>query len=353
MRDGRRQGRDPPASASCGAELRGRVVQIIVGLTCAGVFLGIALYRVPIDAVVAALAHTSPAWLSAALFVYAVNLASRAWRWQMILRPTLAISFPIVARVLVVGYGLNAIMPLRLGELFRAEFLKKTCGAPRVQALTSIVIERLLDGLTVVACLGAGLLLAARTGQPAAALLADVLAMGGALFGAALLVALCLGGRRITQLCAGFPHVSGLATAVSTGLAILRTGRTVPLALMTLIVYVLEGLSIWCVVKAVGLPLGLPDMLVLIGAASLSTLLPSGPGFLGTLQFAYALAIGFAGANGALGVAAATLAQCCLMLPVAVVAMGVLAHGSGGILRQIFARRAPGEAAEVYSTGSG
>jgi hypothetical protein len=45
-----------------------------------------------------------------------------------------------VARALLVGYGLNAIMPARLGELFRAEFFKKTYGLSRVWGLTSIVI---------------------------------------------------------------------------------------------------------------------------------------------------------------------------------------------------------------------
>jgi len=67
-------------------------------------------------------------------------LALRAWRWQVILRPVAAIPYPSVARALLVGYGLNAIMPARLGELFRAEFFKKTYGLSRVWGLTSIVI---------------------------------------------------------------------------------------------------------------------------------------------------------------------------------------------------------------------
>ena len=65
-------------------------------------------------------------------------------------------------------------------------------------------------------------------------------------------------------------------------------------------------------------------MLVLVGLVSLSTLVPSGPAFLGTLQFAYMLAIGFAGGPHAVGIAAATLAQLCLLLPVALIATGIL-----------------------------
>jgi glycosyltransferase 2 family protein len=99
-------------------------------------FLAIAFYRVQLGAVSAALAGANPVWVAAAMLIYAANLTIRAWRWQVILRPVAAIPYPIVARALLVGYGLNAIMPARLGELFRAEFFKKTFGLSRVWGLT-------------------------------------------------------------------------------------------------------------------------------------------------------------------------------------------------------------------------
>ena len=94
----------------------------------------------------------------------------------------------------------------------------------------------------------------------------------------------------------------------------------------------------WFLVKAVGLTLRFSDTLVLLGAASLSTLVPSGPAFLGTLQFAYALAVEFAGGARALGIAAATLAQLCLLLPLALIAAGILVHRSGNALYTILAQ---------------
>jgi uncharacterized membrane protein YbhN (UPF0104 family) len=109
--------------------------------------------------------------------------------------------------------------------------------------------------------------------------------------------------------------------------------------IITIFIYVPDGLSLWCLVKAVGLTLGLSDSLVLLGAASLSTLVPSGPAFLGTLQFAYALAVEFAGGTRALGIAAATLAQLCLLLPLALIATAILIHGSGTALLRVAASR--------------
>jgi uncharacterized protein (TIRG00374 family) len=315
-----------------------RAIQITIGLGCALFFLALALYRVPLADVGSALAGADPIWIGAAIVVYAVNLSLRVWRWQIILRSVAAIPYSIIARALVVGYGLNTIMPARLGELFRAEYVKMDRGLSRLWTLTSIVVERLFDGLTVVACLGVGLLLAAATRQ-SAGMLIDVLLTGGILFGMILVAALCLAGPTVSRLLARSFRLSAPLTMVRQGFHILRTRRTVAVAALTLMIYLPDALSLWLVVKAVGLGLGFADTLVLVGAASLSTLLPSGPAFLGTLQFAYVLAIEFAGGPRAVGIAAATLAQLCLLLPVAVAAAGILLHGSGGALYAALAGR--------------
>src|ERR1700724_185045 len=229
-----------------------RLIQLVIGLACTLFFLAIALYRVQLGAVTAALAGADPFWVAAAMLVYALNLAVRAWRWQVILRPVAAIPFPIVARALLVGYGLNAVMPVRLGDLFRAEFFKKSFGLSRVWALTSIVIERLFDGLTVVTCLGIGLFLTATTSQ-STDIVIDVLATGGILFGIILLAAFCLSGSVMSRVLSRFPGLSAQLGMVQRGFEILRTWRTAEVAILTLIIYLPDALSLWCVVKAVGL----------------------------------------------------------------------------------------------------
>src|SRR5690242_12571606 len=199
-----------------------RLIQLVIGLACTLFFLAIALYRVQLGAVSAALANANPFWIGAAMLIYAVNLALRAWRWQAILRPVAAIPYPMVARALLVGYGLNAIMPARLGELFRAEFFKKTSGLSRVWGLTSIIIERLFDGITVICCLGVGLLFTAAA-RPNAGLLINVLETGSVVFGAVLLAALCLSGSIMSRLVGRFPGLSARMAMVRQGFESLRT----------------------------------------------------------------------------------------------------------------------------------
>ena len=185
---------------------------------------------------------------------------------------------------------------------------------------------------------GLGLLVAAAA-RPNAGLLLNLLVSGGVLFEAILLAIVYLSGSMMSRIVRRFLGLSARAAIVQQGFEILRAWRTLKVIAITLVIYLPDAFSLWRLVKAVGLTLGFSDILVLVGAASLSTLLPSGPAFLGTLQFAYALAIEFAGGARAIGIAAATLAQLCLLLPIALIAAGILAHGSGAALYAILARR--------------
>jgi len=320
-----------------------RVIQLVIGFGFTLIFLALALYRVQLGAIGAALAGANPLWIGLAMLLYATNLALRTWRWQLILRPVATIPYPIVARALLVGYGLNTRMPARLGELFRAEYFKKTYGLSRVWALTSIVIERLFDGMAVIACLGVGLFLASATGQNAGMLM-NVMITGGVFFSIIFLAAFCLSGPMTSRILGRVPGLSAQLAMVQQGFKILHTWRLMEVVLITFIIYVPDTLTLWCLVKAVGLTLGVADALVLVGAASLSTLVPSGPAFLGTLQFAYALAIEFAGGPPAVGVAAATLAQLCVLLPIAIIAAGILAHGSGSLIYSLLTKRISNDA---------
>jgi uncharacterized protein (TIRG00374 family) len=326
--------------------LRSRPLHIVIGLLFALLFLALSLHRASFESIGSALAHAGPVWLTAAIIMYGMNLLLRAFRWQMILRPAAEVPFPAVARVLVAGYGMNTIMPARLGELFRADFLKHSIGLSRTAGFATIIIERLFDGFAVVGCLGIGLLLASWTRHPST-LLIELLIAGSLLFGMVLAAVLWFARLPVATAAARYPKMAEKFVAMQQGFAILRTNQTLMIAILTVLVYVPDALTLWLIVKALGLSLGFSDTLVLVGVASLSTLLPSAPAFLGTLQFAYVLGIEFAGGQAALGIAAATLVQLAIYLPVSIIAGGILAHGSGAALYAVFSGRRTSEASAV------
>ena len=88
-----------------------------------------------------------------------------------------------------------------------------------------------------------------------------------------------------------------------------RTPRFALIVLGTLPIWAVEICSIWSICGAVGVDLKLAGMLALMGGASLSTLLPTAPGYVGSYQFAFVLILGQFGIGATAAIVAATTVQ--------------------------------------------
>ena len=81
----------------------------------------------------------------------------KAWRWQLLLGEHPAkLSYSALFWAMMLGFYVNIIMPfLRLGEIARAYALNYQTGMSKVQSLSTLVVEKVLEavflGLTVVA----------------------------------------------------------------------------------------------------------------------------------------------------------------------------------------------------------
>ena len=199
---------------------------------------------------------------------------------EIILRPVAAIPYPIVARALLVGYGLNAIAGATGASCFALN------SSRRPMAATGLGAD--FDRHRAAVRRNYGYRLSRywpavrRRGKPNAGLLIKVLVTGSVLFGVLLVAAIYLSGSVMSRIVGRFPGFSGPMAMVQQVSQILRTWRTLEVIGITLLIYVPDAFTLWFLVKAVGLTLGFSDTLVLLGAASLSTLVPSGPAFLGT-----------------------------------------------------------------------
>lgn len=88
--------------------------------------------------------------LPAALFL-AASFGARAWRWDLLMgSPSFATTF----HAMNIGYLLNIVLPLRLGEVGRAVVIAARTPIPVARAFSSVVVERLLDLGGVVALFG-------------------------------------------------------------------------------------------------------------------------------------------------------------------------------------------------------
>jgi uncharacterized protein (TIRG00374 family) len=88
----------------------------------------------------------------------------RTWRWSILLRTSgYVVPRDIIFKSLMFGFFLNLLMPARAGDIARGAVLKATEKIPMGISLTTIVIERAMDMLTLAILLGIGTMLMSRS----------------------------------------------------------------------------------------------------------------------------------------------------------------------------------------------
>jgi uncharacterized protein (TIRG00374 family) len=99
----------------------------------------------------------------------------RTWRWSVLLR-TAGYVYPrdMIFKCIMFGWLLNYILPARVGDLARGVALKTTEKAPLGMSLSTIVLERVMDMVTLAFLLG----IAAALFFPKKFLMLEVIAIG-------------------------------------------------------------------------------------------------------------------------------------------------------------------------------
>lgn len=130
-----------------------RRVTILIGILISLLLLWLTFAGVDLDRVWLALAEADYRYLVPALLLLSLGLLTRGYRWRVLLSDRVPISHAI--SILNISYLLNGALPFRLGELARLFLLTRLPESiPVFTTLSSILVERLLDMLTVVGMLG-------------------------------------------------------------------------------------------------------------------------------------------------------------------------------------------------------
>ena len=97
------------------------------------------------------LAEANYVYLIPAIALYFLGVLFRAFRWQFLLTPLRRFPVRRLYPVVVIGYTANNLLPMRLGELVRAYYLARRENFSASSALGSVAVERVFDGLTLIA----------------------------------------------------------------------------------------------------------------------------------------------------------------------------------------------------------
>lgn len=275
------------------------LIWILVSIAVAVAALTFALWQVDLAEVGRAIAAANYLYLLPYEALLTAYYLLTALNWVLLLQPLGRFRLRQVLPAMMVGFGGNNLMPMRLGELVRTVVFARQHGRPVGAVLASLVLERILDVLTVLVLYVVSLFVlrdvpsAVATGAKwfALALLPIGVAIAAFLLVPAPFQKLWhamsrwLPARlreRGTRLLEGILH----------GLSALRSPpRLAALGGISLLKWFCSVGTIWLTLQAFHTGASLGVAMVVLVVTALAVALPNTPGFVGTMQAAFVIGL--------------------------------------------------------------
>lgn len=294
----------------------------------AGTFL-YAIHDVQWQELGAALLRSSPWYLLLALAYSLVMRLIPARRLAYLASGGLGLGAGYNAVLL--GFGLNNILPAKLGEIAKAAYLGRRVEGGMAQSLSMVFWERLSDIAAVLVVLVAAFAVDDR-GFPVLPLVLTVAALAAlplvlrSLRGLVQRILVRLPSGRLTNQAASFLD---LICRPLSARFLLHTG------LLTAATWVAYFGGMVILVRLVAdIPLDMPGLLILFAASCASYAVPSTPGALGVYEAAWVLALGWFGIPREQALAAALAQHAIQFLPTTLYAVALLSPANLRALRR-------------------
>jgi uncharacterized protein (TIRG00374 family) len=266
----------------------------------------------------------------------------RAWRWQHLLRPVGRARFGPAFRATVIGFAMSFLLPARAGEFIRPYLLARREGLSVTASFATIVLERLLDLVTVLLLFSAFLLFF----DPGLAA-ADPRTFAAVRVGALLAAALAVTGLAILALLAGHPErlaraagrlerwlpqriasaVERLVARFAEGMGILRRPRELLKALaLSVPLWMSLAAGIWLAARAFHITFPYTGSFLVMSLLVVGVSVPT-PGAIGGFHAAFRIAVtAFYGASEESAVGAAIVLHALSFVPVTLLGIAFMAQ---------------------------
>jgi uncharacterized protein (TIRG00374 family) len=270
-------------------------------------------------------------WVLVAAALGPLGVWARAIRWRYLFPP--GSDPPGLVAANMIGYMANNVLPLRAGELVRVYVAARRLSRERSGSVAAgmwlagatLVVERILDSLSLVLILGVLIFLipVPRAFEYAAAVVLAIDAVAAGVL-AALIVAPDRTRGLAARLSRRWPAVqqpvARILDLVLRGLQGIRTpAHLLPLAVWTVVVWVLVALAAWTLFRAVRLELPLIASWTVLAFVGFGISIPSAPGYVGVWHAATVLALSLFGVSQAAALGYALLYHASQLVPITVV----------------------------------
>jgi len=302
------------------------VTKIIIGLIISIFFLWLVFRQIELDKVWAAMKNLKLSWLVPAVLIYFAGVWVRTTRWCILMKPvkksTTSRFFPIY----VISYMANNILPLRIGDIYRAYIVGKKENVSKSASLVTIGVERIFDGLTMLGLLFVAIMLFPIKHET----VRQTVQIGSILFlGAILLCYIMLLKKNwsewvFNKLLPVFPgkyhnDLKELFENIYHGLDTLKGGYdTFLVALLSLTTWLIEASSYYLVFIAFGFIGPFHIAIATMALVNLMIIVPAAPGYFGPFELACVIILGNKGYGDITGFTANIAAAYALVLHVVV-----------------------------------
>lgn len=311
-------------------------LRIFLGLLVSLCCLVLVLRGVHWDAVAAILGDMRVLPLVAAVAVEFLTFWAIAVRWQRLFAPHALPSKASLFEILTIAHLVNGVLPAKLGPLVRAYLAGQGEGQGVAFALTTIVGEKLMEGVSLLV-IGIGLL----PFVPLVEWLRPATWAGAALLLVALGLVLWVAFRRETagrwmrRLLARWPRLLGAAESALAALDVWQQPRSVlALAGWSMLIWAMTALLNQLLLWSLGIEVPVVAPLLLLVVLQVGVRLPSSPGSIGIFHYLSVLTLGMFGVDKDLAFAYGVLLHLVTYLPPSLLGIGYLGK-SGYSLRRL------------------
>ncbi|OJX38262.1 MAG: TIGR00374 family protein [Chloroflexi bacterium 44-23] len=273
--------------------------QLWLGILISAVLLYFSLRGLKLGEVWQALQGARYFWLLPGIAVYFVGVWVRSWRWHYLLRPLKKISTQKMFPIVTIGYMGNNIYPARAGEVLRSVILKQRESVPISASLATIFVERIFDGVVMLAFVFLNLSELAKLTVTSGFVgsIQQIAIWGSVIFFSALVFFLLaamfpLVTERIVRWLINHllplkirEKVLDITIRFLSGLEALRSPKeALMIFFTTVLIWLLETGKYWFVMHAFDFQVSFFALMLMNGIVNLATTIPSAPGYIGTFD---------------------------------------------------------------------
>lgn len=313
-----------------------RALKVIAGLLVTAIFLWILERNLDADSLSQALARITWQSLFFGLAFLAVGYTLRIVRWWLLLRP-LEPGLPLKTCVwpFLSSIAVNNVLPFRAGDALRVFGFRKQLRSPAMRVLGTLIVERLLDILSILSFFFAGVLALPDSAIPDTYI---TLATWLAALGSGFLLILILSAPYLAPLVRKIlglsmfrnAHWRAPAEALSSNLisafSVLHTpGKALTLIGCSAAIWAFEGAVFAAVVHSFDLDFHVFAGWFSMATGTLATMLPSSPGYVGTFDYFAAQGLVAYGSSTETAVAFAITVHAVLWAPLTLIGLSYLA----------------------------